>query len=515
VTAARRLLVAAAVLFGSVAVVAGRAGAAPTIGPNRIVLQTTAGDVVLELYPDVAPRTVAHVLALARDGAFDGMDFFRVVPGFVEQLDVTERTTPLPAAAQALAGQTVPLETSAALHHVRGVLSMAHYDGKPDSGGPSFSIVLGTQPTLDGKYTIFGDVAEGMDVVDEIAAVPLSGSRPVVPVVVQHAVVTDAAGLAAMTRRGPIPIGGTAASADVSTWPRLLLSTSMGDVLVILSPRDAPAHLALIEQLVRSGAYQGAALGRADPGQYVQWFPANPVTATSTLPVETGTVGNVAGALTIDSRDTEATPALTFLLADDHALDGRYTPVGWVTDGSDVLTALSHLPTAADHRPRQGVTIDKATIVTGGSVVVVHGLAATTTGHGSGTPWGAFGFLIAATALGVVIFLFSKRLTPALTASAGLLVVLVGFMGLWVGLAPSAGSDSQWLGVALFAGAIGVFRLMGRFERGRPLPPPPAEPAPSEAPPAVAVVEPLPALTSAVEPAVATPEPADPAPVVG
>ena len=514
----RRVVVATAVLLGSVALAAGRAAAAPTVGPDRIVLQTTAGDVVLELYPDVAPKAVAHVLALARAGAFDGTDFFRVVPGFVEQLDVNQRTTALPAAAQTLAAQTVPLEASAALHHVRGVLSLAHYDGKPDSGGPSFSILLGTQPTLDGKYTIFGDVAEGMDVVDEIAAVPLSGSRPVVPIVVQHAVVTDTAGLAAMTIRGPVPIGGATASTDISTWPRLLLSTSLGDVLVILSPRDAPQHLALIEQLVRAGAYDGATLGRAASAQYVQWFPANPATATSTLPVEAGTVGNVAGALTIDSHDTEATPALTLLVADDHALDGRYTPVGWVTDGSDVLAALSHLPTGADNRPRQVVTIEKASIVAAGSVVVLHGLV-TSTGHAAGTPWGAFGFLAAATALGVLIFLFSKRLTPPFTASAGLLVVLVGFMGLWVGLVPTAGADSQWLGVALFGGAIGLFRLMGRFERGRPLPPRPAEaaaappPAGVEAPPAAASVEPLPAPTTAVEPAVAAQ--ADPAPVVG
>jgi len=180
-SAARRILVAAAVLFGSVALVAGRAGAAPTVGPDRIVLQTTAGDVVLELYPGVAPKTVAHVLALARAGAFDGMDFFRVVPGFVEQLDVTERTTPLPAAAPSLAAQTVPLEVDPTLHHVRGVLSMAR-SSHPDSAGSQFFICHGDAKFLDRQYTAFGQLIKGDDVLERIATVPTSGSEKSTPV---------------------------------------------------------------------------------------------------------------------------------------------------------------------------------------------------------------------------------------------------------------------------------------------------------------------------------------------
>jgi hypothetical protein len=132
--------------------------------------------------------------------------------------------------------------------------------------------------------------------------------------------------------------------------------------------------------------------------------------------------------------------------------------------------------------------VTKATILSGGSgVVVIRGLSSS--GSNSTTPWGAFGFLAAATVLGGLIFVFSKRLTPALTASAGLLVVLLGFFGLWVGLVPRAGGTSQWLGLALFAGAIALFRLMGRFERGRPVGPPPTGPeSPSPEPePAVSV----------------------------
>ncbi len=473
----------------------------PRLGPERVVLETTAGDVVLGLYPDVAPKTVAHILDLVRSGALDGTDFFRVVPGFVLQLDANQRTTPLPADDHAVVSATVPLETVPGLRHHRGVLSMAHYDGKPNSGGPSFSILLGDAANLDGQYTIFGDVEQGMDVVDEIAAVPVSGSRPVVPILVTRAVVTDVAGLAALHLRGPIPIAAVGTAGDIASWPRLLLSTSRGDVLVILSPRDAPQHVQLIESLVNGGAYNGAYLGRATPGSYVQWFPTASSSATSSLPVEAGAVGNVAGALTVDSRDTEQTPALTFLLADNHALDGRYTAVGWVTQGSDVLSALASIPTGPDHRPRATITIDKATILTGGSgVVVIRGL--TTSGPGTGTPWGAFGFLVAATVLGGLIFAFSKRLTPPLTASAGLLVVLLGFLGLWIGLVPTSGAEPQWLGISLFGGGIVLFRLMGRFERGRPLvAPPPGDAVAPETPVASGDLVASPDLVASADPA--------------
>jgi cyclophilin family peptidyl-prolyl cis-trans isomerase len=260
-------------------------------------------------------------------------------------------------------------------------------------------------------------------------------------VTVQHAFVTDAAGVAAMQLRGPIPLGGS--TADISSWPRLILFTSMGDVLVILSPRDAPDHVKLLEQLVDSGAYNGASLGRVDPQSYVQWFAPDATTSSSVLPVEHGSVGNVASALTIDSRDAERVPALTFLLTDNHTLDGRYTAVGWVTAGSDVLNALAHVPTGSDHRPRRAITLERATIVTGGAPIVLRGLTSQSTG--TDVPTAVFGLIAGATAMGLAIFLLAKRLPPTVIASLALLVVLLGFFALWVGLVPRTAISSQWL----------------------------------------------------------------------
>jgi hypothetical protein len=97
--------------------------------------------------------------------------------------------------------------------------------------------------------------------------------------------------------------------------------------------------------------------------------------------------------------------------------------------------------------------------------------------------------MVAAAVLGFLIFLFSKRLTPPVTSSAGLLVVALAFIGLWVGLVPHAAATSQWLGIALFGGAVGLFRLMGRFERGRPVAPPAVPPTEPAAPEGEVVLE--------------------------
>jgi cyclophilin family peptidyl-prolyl cis-trans isomerase len=162
----------------------------PRLGPERIILTTPAGDVVLALYPDVAPRHGEQVLRLVRLGVYDSTHFSRIEPGFVAQLSTAlDRTTPL-TEEQRAAIHPLAAEFST-LHHRRGVLSMAHVDGDPDSGETSFSVLLGEAPHLDGKYTVFGQVESGMEVFDEMLNVPRNGTAPVVRLEVRKARVVD------------------------------------------------------------------------------------------------------------------------------------------------------------------------------------------------------------------------------------------------------------------------------------------------------------------------------------
>lgn len=165
----------------------------PKLAEERIVLRTDLGDIVLALYPEVAPRHSARILELASAGVYDGVHFYRVHPGFVAQLSSAEDRPIRLRPEQAALIQPLPLETSA-LEHRAGVLSMARRNGEPDSAETSFSILLGEAPHLDGQYTIFGRVEHGMEVLAAIAAVPKDESyRPAERVNVQKALVLDSA----------------------------------------------------------------------------------------------------------------------------------------------------------------------------------------------------------------------------------------------------------------------------------------------------------------------------------
>jgi peptidylprolyl isomerase len=138
------------------------------IDPSKTYVATIVtekGDIVVELDPDAAPKTVNNFVFLAREGFYDGLTFHRVVPDFVVQGgDPLGSGTGGP-------GYTLPAEIE--LDHVKGAIAMARRgdDVNPlrESSGSQFYITLEETPNLDGAYTVFGQVVEGMDVVESIA----------------------------------------------------------------------------------------------------------------------------------------------------------------------------------------------------------------------------------------------------------------------------------------------------------------------------------------------------------
>ena len=142
----------------------------------RVVMETSKGNIVIEMFPDKAPNHVRHFLRLASLGAYDKTAFHRIAPGFVIQAgDLNTRTEPVPQAAQKYVVK-IRAEIND-VKHKAGILSMARGD-EIDSALTSFFIVLGDQPALDGTYTVFGHVVSGMDTVDKIAAVPAENEHP-------------------------------------------------------------------------------------------------------------------------------------------------------------------------------------------------------------------------------------------------------------------------------------------------------------------------------------------------
>jgi cyclophilin family peptidyl-prolyl cis-trans isomerase len=127
----------------------------------QILLQTSKGDVVLELYEDEAPNTVANFVNLVEKGYYDGLTFHRVIDEFMAQGGCPEGTgTGGP-------GYNIKCECVRKDHrkHERGVISMAH--AGRDTGGSQFFINFVKTPHLDGKHTVFGHVVKGMDAIDK------------------------------------------------------------------------------------------------------------------------------------------------------------------------------------------------------------------------------------------------------------------------------------------------------------------------------------------------------------
>ncbi|GMH33851.1 hypothetical protein BSKO_01685 [Bryopsis sp. KO-2023] len=136
----------------------------PTLSEERVVFQTSFGDIEMGFYPEVAPKSVAHIFRLVELGAYNTNHFFRVDKAFVAQVADCGggRQVPLNPEQQAEEDKRLPLELDEDVKHHAGILSMARHDD-PNSNGSSFSILLGDAAHLDMHYTIFGVVTAGMD----------------------------------------------------------------------------------------------------------------------------------------------------------------------------------------------------------------------------------------------------------------------------------------------------------------------------------------------------------------
>jgi len=142
----------------------------------RVRVKTSLGNISLGFLPDVAPEHVRNFLRLCQMGFYDHTSWHRVVRNFVIQGgDMGTRNPPLQMA-EASGIRRLQPEFSK-LKHVEGTVSMARGEAL-DSAETSFFICLAPQPVLDNKYTIFGKVVSGMDVVSKISNLPLEGSKP-------------------------------------------------------------------------------------------------------------------------------------------------------------------------------------------------------------------------------------------------------------------------------------------------------------------------------------------------
>jgi peptidylprolyl isomerase len=127
---------------------------------NTMILDTTKGKISIAMRPDLAPRHVARIKELVRDGFYDGIAFHRVIEGFMAQTGCPQGT------GTGGSGKKLEAEFNQEPHR-RGTVSMARAQN-PDSGDSQFFICFDDAPFLNGKYTVWGQVTAGMENVDKI-----------------------------------------------------------------------------------------------------------------------------------------------------------------------------------------------------------------------------------------------------------------------------------------------------------------------------------------------------------
>jgi peptidyl-prolyl cis-trans isomerase B (cyclophilin B) len=163
-------------IFGALLVVSSLLAAEePKSTSNEVaIIQTSEGDMVVQFWSDAAPKTIENFKKLAREGFYDGTIFHRIIKGFMIQGGDPYTKDPAKENHYGDGGPGYTIKAEFNQHpHERGVISMARED-KPDTAGSQFFICLATKSHLDGKYTTFGKLIKGDDVLTKIGETPVT-----------------------------------------------------------------------------------------------------------------------------------------------------------------------------------------------------------------------------------------------------------------------------------------------------------------------------------------------------
>jgi peptidyl-prolyl cis-trans isomerase B (cyclophilin B) len=314
---------------------------------KQAVVETTAGTFVVDLRPDLAPNHVGYFIKLAREGAFDGTTFHRLIRlGIIQGGDPLSKD-PAKAKLYGTGGLGVLKAELSTERATRGAVAAVLLPNRPDSAGAQFFVCVTDQPALDGKYTIFGRVAEGMDVVQAISESPAADDgRPLARIEISTVVIRDT------PPPEPEPFS-TETDADLRQY-RAVLETSAGPISVEFLPDKAPGHVRNFLRLAQSGVFDGTAFHRVVRGFVVQTGSLDTRGALSdkqqkyvrTLAPEFNDTKHVKGVLSMARGDDPASASTSFFIVTGNAssLDGKYTAFGRIVDGMAVLDTIEQAP---------------------------------------------------------------------------------------------------------------------------------------------------------------------------
>jgi cyclophilin family peptidyl-prolyl cis-trans isomerase len=331
---------------------------------KQAVIETTIGTIVLDLLADAAPNHVAHFMTRAREGAYDGTIFHRVIPnGIIQGGDPLSKDSSQSARYGTGGMRELRFERNNE-QMSRGAVAATLAPGMPDSGGSQFFICIFDQLPLSGQYTVFARVAEGLNVAQKISQVEADNTVPKQRVVMTKVTIRDKAAA------GPEPF--TTESAEELSKYRAVLETSMGNITFQFSPDKAPNHVRNFLRLASVGFYDGTAFHRVVKGFVIQggFLPtrSEPLDITQDryirkMAPEFNDIQHDKGTVSLAHGDDPASGDTSFfiVLARTPVLDGKYSAFGRVVEGIDVIEKIEQVPVNGE-TPTARVELKKVTV---------------------------------------------------------------------------------------------------------------------------------------------------------
>ncbi|MEP7270979.1 MAG: peptidylprolyl isomerase [Acidobacteriota bacterium] len=326
------------------------------------VIATSAGVIRFEFYAYKAPKHVQQFIRNARSGFYNGSAFHRSVQrAIIQGGDPLLKDAKTARARWGTGALNQIADEFSEVRHMRGTVSTARIPNKPNSGGYQFFICASDQPTLDGEYSAFGQVTEGIDIVENISLEPTDAQQLLNEPVRILSIKIE-----------PKKVEPFKSATVAEMRKEVLLHTSVGDITVALDPESAPEHVRNFLKLVETQWYDHTSFHRIIPGFVVQGgsgatrLPALSHPAdrwVRRLKGEFSARPHIRGVLSMarTSDPDSAETSFFIVLAPATSLDGKYSVFGKVVDGFETLDRMAQAPRQGE-APLERIELIEATI---------------------------------------------------------------------------------------------------------------------------------------------------------
>ena len=332
---------------------------------KQAVVETTMGTFVMQLLPEKAPNHVAYLMKLAREGAYNGTLFHRVIRyGIIQGGDPLTKD-PAKAAQYGTGGMNQLKPEFSDDDYSRGAVAAVLAPGKPDSGGSQFFVCVTDQKGLQGHYTIFAKVVEGMEVVEQISAAPANANGvPDTRIEIKSVTIRD-------TPPPPVVPFSTETVAELAQY-RAVLQTTKGEIRLKMRPDLAPETVRHFLRMAEAGVYDNTLFHRVVKGFVIQTgspaYRAAPLSPSQqaliqNMAPEFTPTANLPGIVSMARGDDSASATGSFFICvgECRSLDNQYTVFAEVESGMDIATSIEAV-TVNGEAPVEPVNVIRVTV---------------------------------------------------------------------------------------------------------------------------------------------------------